>query len=116
LGWLHKLKTDPHRAPHFYASSLPLARPADSLKKETHPAMESLLSSHTAPFRFTTRFAFEHISNLDGTSRSVCRRCRSVVATSHYEFPLEMAEGTHICSQLLLPAANSPRRIAAPHS
>jgi hypothetical protein len=78
--------------------------------------MESLLSSHTAPFGFTTRFAFEHVSNLDGTSRSVCRRCHSVVATSHSEFPLEMAESTHICSQLLLPAANSPRRIPALHS
>jgi hypothetical protein len=78
--------------------------------------MESLLSSHTAPFGFTTRFAFEHVSNLDGTSRSICRRCRSVVATSHYEFPLEMAEITHICHQLLLPAAGSPHRIAALHS
>jgi hypothetical protein len=110
------LKADPHRAPHFYASLLPLGRLVDSLPKEAHPAMESVLSSHTAPFGFTTRFAFEHVSNLDGTSRSVCRRCRSVVATSHYEFPLEMAESLHICSQLLLPAADSPRRIAAPHS
>jgi hypothetical protein len=78
--------------------------------------MESVLAVHTAPFGFTNRFAFEHVRNLDGTSRSVCRRCRSVVATSHYELPLEMAESTHICSQLLLPAADSPRRIAAPHS
>ncbi len=78
--------------------------------------MESVLASHFTPLGFTTRFAFEHISNLDGTTRSVCRRCRSVVATSHYEFPLEMAETTHICSQLLLPAAESMRLIAAPHS
>jgi hypothetical protein len=67
------------------------------------------LASHIAPFGFTTRFAFEHVSNYDGTSRSVCRRCHSVVATSHYEFPLEMAESTHVCGQLQLPAA-------APHS
>jgi hypothetical protein len=95
---------------------LPLARPADSLEKEAHPTMESVLASHTAPFGFTTRFAFEHVSNLDGTSRSVCRRCRSVVATSHYEFPLEMAESIHICQQLLLPAADSLRHVSAPHS
>ena len=74
------------------------------------------MSSHSTPLGFTTRFAFEHISNLDGTTRSVCRRCRSVVATSHYEFPLEMAETIHICSQLLLPAAESMRLISAPHS
>jgi hypothetical protein len=78
--------------------------------------MESVLASHTAPFGFTTRFAFEHIRNLDGTSRSICRRCRSVVATSHYEFPLEIAESTHICRQLLLPAADFPRHISASHS
>jgi hypothetical protein len=35
LSTLHKLKTDPHRAPHFYASLLPHARPADSLKIST---------------------------------------------------------------------------------
>ena len=62
------------------------------------------MSSHIAPFGFTTRFAFEHVSNMDGTSRSVCRRCRSTVATSHYEFPLEMAESTHVFEQPLLPA------------
>jgi hypothetical protein len=78
--------------------------------------MESVLASHTTPLGFTTRFAFEHVSNLDGTSRSICRRCRSVVATSHYEFPLEMAEIIHICRQLLLPAADSPRHISALHS
>jgi hypothetical protein len=78
--------------------------------------MELVVSTYTAPFGFTTRFAFEHVSNLDGTSRSVCRRCRSVVATSHYEFPLEMAESTHICRQPLLADAVSTRRISAPHS
>ena len=78
--------------------------------------MELVVSTYTAPFGFTTRFAFEHVSNLDGTSRSVCRRCRSVVATSHYEFPLEMAESTHICLQPLLADAVSTRRISAPHS
>jgi hypothetical protein len=74
------------------------------------------VSTYTAPFGFTTRFAFEHVSNLDGTSRSVCRRCHSVVATSHYEFPLEMAESTHICRQPMLPAADAPRRLSFSHS
>lgn len=71
------------------------------------------MASLTTPFGFTTRFAFEHVRNLDGTSRSVCRRCHSVVATSHYEFPLEMAESIHICRQLLLPEVGSPRLIPA---
>jgi hypothetical protein len=75
--------------------------------------MESVLASYTLPFGFTTRFAFQHVSNLDGTSRSICRRCHSVVATSHYEFPLEMAETTHICRQLLLPVRASARRVPA---
>jgi hypothetical protein len=78
--------------------------------------MESFLPSHTAPFGFTSRFAFEHVSNLDGTSRSVCRRCHSVVAISHYEFPLEMAESTHICRQPLLATAEAPRRLSFSHS
>ncbi len=90
---------------------MPPIQPADSLKQAFH-AMELVLLSHTAPFGFTNRFAFEHISNPDGTSRSICRRCRSLVATSHYEFPLEMAESTHLCGQLLL-AVDSPRRIPA---
>jgi hypothetical protein len=60
---------------------------------------------------FNTRFAFQHISNHDGTSRSVCLRCRSVVATSHYEYPLEKAESTHIC-QPELDARRAPDRIA----
>jgi hypothetical protein len=68
------------------------------------------LSSLTTPFGFTTRFAFEHVSNYDGTSRSVCRRCHSTIATSHHEFQLEMAESTHFCRQPLLPAAISSLR------
>lgn len=67
------------------------------------------MASHTLPFGFASRFAFEHVRNYDGTSRSVCRRCRSTVATSHYEFQLEMAESIHICPQHLLPAAASSR-------
>ncbi len=63
------------------------------------------MAACTTPFGFTTRFAFEHVSNYDGTSRSVCRRCQTVVATSHYEFPLELAESTHVCSQPLLTAS-----------
>lgn len=68
------------------------------------------MASFTTPFGFTTRFAFEHVSNFDGTNRSVCRRCRSTVAVSHYEFPLDIAESTHVCPQPLLPAAASSRR------
>jgi hypothetical protein len=67
------------------------------------------LLSTIAPFGFTTRFAFEHVSNYDGTARSICRRCGSVVAISHYEHPLEMAESTHICLQSQLPAPVSMR-------
>ena len=74
------------------------------------------MASHIAPFGFTNRFAFEHISNPDGTSRSVCRRCRSLVATSHYELPLEMAESVHICRQLLLPASVPARYAVAAHT
>src|SRR4051812_32896867 len=111
------MKADPERAPHFYAYSLRPARPTNSLEKKKHiPQWSQSLASHTVPFGFITRFAFEHVRNLDGTSRSVCRRCGSVVATSHYEFPLEIAESTHICSQLLLTAADYPRRIPAPPS
>jgi hypothetical protein len=75
--------------------------------------MESVLSSPTLPFGFTTRFAFQHVSNTDGTSRSICRRCHAVVATSHYEFPLEMAEAEHICPQLLLPVRASAHPASA---
>jgi hypothetical protein len=75
--------------------------------------MESVLASYTLPFGFTTRFAFQHVSNANGTSRSICRRCNAVVATSHYEFPLELAEATHICSQLLLPVRASAHPISA---
>jgi hypothetical protein len=78
--------------------------------------LELVLASHIAPFGFTNRFAFEHIRNCDGTSRSVCRRCRSLVATSFYELPLEMAESIHICRQLLLPASVPARRMAAAHT
>jgi hypothetical protein len=60
----------------------------------------------------TTLFAFQHISNYDGTSRSVCLRCRSVVAISHYEYPLERAESTHVCSQPEPDARRAPDRVA----
>jgi hypothetical protein len=70
------------------------------------------LASYTlSASEFTTRFAFQHISNYDGTSDSVCLRCRSVVATSHYEYPLEKAESTHIC-QPEPDARRVPERVA----
>jgi hypothetical protein len=68
------------------------------------------LVAQPIPFGFTSRFDFEHIRNWDGTTRSICRRCHAVVATSHYEFPLELAESTHICPQHLLPARIPPAR------
>jgi hypothetical protein len=46
---------------------------------------------------YTTRFAFQHIANHDGTSNSICLRCHGTVASSHNEFSLELAESTHIC-------------------
>ena len=89
-----------------------LASRSFEIATHTHWSFPAL-ASQIIPFGFTTRFAFEHVSNYDGTRRSVCRRCHSVVATSHYEFPLEMAESTHICSQPLLPASalNTPHTI-----
>ena len=43
-------------------------------------------------FRYTTRFAFQHVSNYDGTSDSICLRCHSPIASSHDESSLEEAE------------------------
>ena len=57
-----------------------------------------LASCSLSPSNPPPDFAFQHIRNYDDTSRSVCLRCRSVVATSHYEYPLEKAESTHICT------------------
>jgi hypothetical protein len=51
-------------------------------------------------FRYTTRFAFQHLSKYDGTSDSICLRCHSTIASSHNEHSLEEAERTHICAQL----------------
>ena len=48
---------------------------------------------------YTSRFAFQHITNSDGTSNSICRKCHRIVATSHNENSLEQAEKTHTCDQ-----------------
>ena len=60
-------------------------------------------------FRFTTRFAFQHVANYDGTSDSVCLRCHRAIASSHNESSLEQAETIHICTQLDLLARKGPR-------
>ena len=51
-------------------------------------------------FRYTTRFAYQHVANFDGTSDSICLRCHSAIASSHNEDSLEQAESTHICTQV----------------
>jgi hypothetical protein len=51
---------------------------------------------------YSTRFAFEHITNADGTSNSICRKCHRIVATSHNENSLEQVEITHTCDQTQL--------------
>ena len=61
-------------------------------------------------FRYTTRFAFQHIANHDGTSDSVCLRCHSAIASSHNEYSLEQAESTHRCTQVDLLARNHPKQ------
>jgi hypothetical protein len=61
-------------------------------------------------FLDTTRFAFQHIANYDGTSDSICLRCHSAIASSHNEYSLEQAENTHICTQLDRRARMSPNR------
>ena len=65
-------------------------------------------------FRYTTRFAFQHIVNYDGTSDSICLKCHRAIATSHNEDSLERAEGTHTCSQVDLLARFPPERVAKP--
>ena len=56
------------------------------------------MATHTLPgSSYNTRFAFQHITNSDGTSNSICRNCHHIVATSHNEFSLEQVESTHIC-------------------
>jgi len=40
-------------------------------------------------FRYTTRFAYQHVANYDGTSDSICLRCHSTIASSHNEDSLE---------------------------
>ena len=47
-------------------------------------------------FRYTTRFAYQHVANYDGTSDSICLRCHSTIASSHNEESLERAERIHI--------------------
>lgn len=61
-------------------------------------------------FRFTTRFAFQHVANYDGTSDSICLRCHRAIASSHNEYSLEQAEATHTCTQLDLFARNLSRQ------
>jgi hypothetical protein len=61
-------------------------------------------------FRFTTRFAFQHVPNCDGTSDSICLRCHSAIASSHNEYSLEQAESTHTCTQVDLLAHGLPQQ------
>ena len=61
-------------------------------------------------FRYTARFAFQHVSNYDGTSDSICLRCHSAIASSRSEHSLEEAERTHICAQLDLLARMWPNQ------
>jgi hypothetical protein len=61
-------------------------------------------------FRYTTRFAFQHIANYDGTSDSICLRCHSAIASSHNEYSLEQAESTHRCTQVDLLARTHPKQ------
>jgi hypothetical protein len=61
-------------------------------------------------FRYTTRFAFQHIANTDGTSDSICLRCHSAIASSHNEYSLEQAEKTHMCAQTDLLARGLPQQ------
>jgi hypothetical protein len=69
------------------------------------------VATQTFPvFRYTTRFAFQHIANNDGTSDSICLRCHSAIASSHNEYSLEEAERTHICAQLDLLARMWPNQ------
>jgi hypothetical protein len=58
-------------------------------------------------FRYTTRFAYQHVANFDGTSDSICLRCHSAIASSHNEHSLEQAESTHTCTQADLLAHDS---------
>jgi hypothetical protein len=51
-------------------------------------------------FRYTTRFAFQHVSNYDGTSDLICLRCHRAIASSQDEYSFEEAERTHICAEL----------------
>jgi hypothetical protein len=61
------------------------------------------MATQTLPaFRFTTRFAFQHIANYDGTSNSICLRCHRAIASSHNEYSLELAESTHMCTKMHL--------------
>ena len=61
-------------------------------------------------FRYTTRFAFQHVSNYDGTSDSICLRCHRALASSQDENSFEEAERTHICAQLDLLARMWPNQ------
>jgi hypothetical protein len=63
-------------------------------------------------FRYTTRFAFQHIANCDGTSDSICLKCHRAIAASHNEDSLERAESTHTCTQVDLLARLPPNRVA----
>jgi hypothetical protein len=69
------------------------------------------VATQTLPaFRYTTRFAFQHIANYDGTSDSVCLRCHSAIASSYNEASLEQAENIHMCTQVDLRARGLPQQ------
>jgi hypothetical protein len=61
-------------------------------------------------FRYSTKFAFQHIANYDGTSDSICLRCHSGIASSYDEYSLEEAESTHMCAELKLLAPRSRKQ------
>ena len=69
------------------------------------------MATQTLPaFRYSTKFAFQHITNYDGTSDSICLRCHSAIASSHDEHSLEEAESTHMCAELDLLAPRSRKQ------
>ena len=61
-------------------------------------------------FRYTTRFAFQHVDNYDGTTDSICLRCHRTIASSQDEYSFEEAEENHICAELDLFARMWPNQ------
>jgi hypothetical protein len=84
---------------NFYYRFFKNLQPLCTAGTETWRGARLLASCSLSPSNPPPDFAFHHIRNYDDPSRSVCLRCRSAVATLHYEDPLEQAESTHTCTQ-----------------